>query len=77
LQEEESRRDSNYTSFSNSYQQDNFQLIEASTINSNIDIIKDMDMDYLFVLGWSQIINKEIINTPAKGCIGTRPTLFP
>jgi methionyl-tRNA formyltransferase len=36
-----------------------------------------MDLDYLFVLGWSQIINKEIINTPTKGCIGNHPTHLP
>jgi|ETNmetMinimDraft_20_1059909.scaffolds.fasta_scaffold50543_1 methionyl-tRNA formyltransferase len=77
LPEEESRRHSNYASFSDIRHQNNLQLIETKNINNNIDIIKDMDLDYLFVLGWSQIINKEIINTPAKGCIGNHPTLLP
>jgi len=77
LPEEESRRHSNYASFSDICHQNNLQLIETKNINNNIDIIKDMDLDYLFVLGWSQIINKEIINTSAKGCIGNHPTLLP
>jgi|TARA_B100000315_G_C14569791_1_gene584881 methionyl-tRNA formyltransferase len=77
LPEEESRRHSNYASFADICYLNNLQLIETKNINNNIGTIKDMNLDYLFVLGWSQIISKEIINVPAKGCIGNHPTLLP
>jgi len=77
LPEDESRRHSNYASFGDICHRNNLRLIETKNINNNIDTIKDMNLDYLFVLGWSQIINKEIINVPAKGCIGNHPTLLP
>ena len=77
LPKDEGRRHSNYASFGDICHRNNLRLIETENINDNIDTIKDMNLDYLFVLGWSQIINKEIINAPAKGCIGSHPALLP
>lgn len=42
-----------------------------------IQAIKDFDIDWLFIIGWSQIAKPEILNTPSGGCIGIHPTLLP
>lgn len=48
-------------------------------INSddNIEKIKKMNPDIIFVIGFSQIIKQEIIEIPKLGCIGFHPTLLP
>ena len=54
-------------------------LVKSSHINNAecISAIKSHDIDWLFIIGWSQIANKELLNTPNKGCIGIHPTLLP
>ncbi|MEC1747894.1 formyltransferase family protein [Schinkia azotoformans] len=51
-----------------------------------IDNINDPDVltaliehkiDWLFIIGWSQIAKKEVLETPTYGCIGMHPTLLP
>lgn len=39
--------------------------------------IKDHNIDWLFIIGWSQIANEKILNAPNLGAIGAHPTLLP
>lgn len=43
----------------------------------NIDIIKQINPDYIFIIGLSQLISKDLINLPKKGAIGFHPTPLP
>lgn len=41
------------------------------------EAIKANKIDWLFIIGWSQIASSELLNTPRKGAIGMHPTLLP
>ncbi len=44
---------------------------------ANIAIMERIKPDLIFVLGWSQVITKKILDIPTNGCIGVHPTLLP
>lgn len=44
---------------------------------SNIDIIRKIKPDYIFVVGLSQLLPEEIINLAKNGCVGFHPTPLP
>src|SRR5690554_2083 len=54
-------------------------LMKSSHINNKdvIDSIKEADLDWLFIIGWSQIASKELLETPKNGTLGMHPTLLP
>ena len=43
----------------------------------NVKIIKEIEPDYIFVIGLSQLVKDEIINTAKKGVIGFHPAPLP
>ena len=43
----------------------------------NIQLIKEIEPDYIFVIGLSQLVGEDIINTAKKGIIGFHPTPLP
>ena len=45
--------------------------------NDNVDLIRSLRPEVIFVFGWSQIISKRILDIPPLGCIGTHPALLP
>lgn len=51
----------------------------VSNINSpeNVDLIRSLAPDLIFVLGWSQLISSKILTIPPRGCIGSHPSLLP
>jgi len=57
----------------------NIPLLKIDHINDQLvkDTIKEKKIDWLFVIGWSQIADKELLDSPTKGCIGIHPTLLP
>jgi methionyl-tRNA formyltransferase len=57
----------------------NVPLFKINNINDKevIDTLIKYDIDWLFIIGWSQIAKKELLNAPKKGCIGMHPTLLP
>lgn len=57
----------------------NVPLLKIKNINDQevIDALKKYNIDWLFIIGWSQIAKKELLETPTKGCIGMHPTLLP
>ncbi|PID05903.1 methionyl-tRNA formyltransferase [Sporosarcina sp. P31] len=54
-------------------------LLKVNNINDPIviDKLKSHEIDWLFIIGWSQIAKKELLETPTHGCIGMHPTLLP
>lgn len=42
-----------------------------------VQLIRDLTPDVIFVFGFSQMINKEVLDLPVLGCIGTHPALLP
>ena len=57
----------------------NIPLFKVKNINeaSVIQLIKLKEPDWLFIIGWSQIAKKEVLEAPKKGCLGMHPTLLP
>ena len=56
---------------------DNNILIKVGKINDYKNEIKELNPDFIFVVGWSQLINKEIINASKKGTIGFHTSKLP
>lgn len=58
---------------------ENVPLLKIDNINDveTIEALKERNIDWLFIIGWSQIAKKEVLGTPVKGCIGMHPTLLP
>jgi methionyl-tRNA formyltransferase len=54
-------------------------LLKINNVNDPevLDALKKHEIDWLFIIGWSQIARKELLETPNKGCIGMHPTLLP
>lgn len=57
----------------------NTPLLKINNINDSevIEALKKYEIDWLFIIGWSQIAKREVLETPSKGCIGMHPTLLP
>lgn len=54
-------------------------LFKMNHINdANVsEVIKNYEIDWLFVIGWSQIASADFLKIPKKGVIGAHPTLLP
>lgn len=54
-------------------------LLKINNVNDSevIEVLKEYEIDWLFIIGWSQIAKEELLKTPKKGCIGMHPTLLP
>ncbi len=54
-------------------------LIKSSHVNDQVIInkIKFEKIDWLFIIGWSQIANASILSAPILGVLGAHPTLLP
>lgn len=62
--------------FSNKH---NIPLLKIENINQPevINALKEKNIDWLFIIGWSQIAKKELLDSPKLGCLGMHPTLLP
>ncbi|MCM3617930.1 methionyl-tRNA formyltransferase [Sutcliffiella horikoshii] len=54
-------------------------LLKINNINDHdvLQALKEHKIDWLFIIGWSQIAKKEVLEAPTYGCIGMHPTLLP
>lgn len=54
-------------------------LLKSDHINNNsvINAIKEAHIDWLFIIGWSQIAGSDILAAPKFGVLGMHPTLLP
>jgi methionyl-tRNA formyltransferase len=41
------------------------------------EVLKEYEIDWLFIIGWSQIASLQLLNVPKMGVIGAHPTLLP
>ena len=59
--------------------QNDIPLFKYESINNKtlIETIRKKNIDWLFVIGWSQIASKDFLNSTKKGVIGMHPTLLP
>lgn len=39
--------------------------------------VRRRGLDWLFIIGWSQIAGREVLDAPRIGCVGMHPTLLP
>ena len=55
------------------------KLYKSSHVNNSdvVKAIKSHEIDWLFIIGWSQIASKELLEAPKKGVLGMHPTLLP
>ena len=42
-----------------------------------IDMLRSADLDWLFIIGWSQIAGPEVLASARRGVLGMHPTLLP
>jgi methionyl-tRNA formyltransferase len=42
-----------------------------------IQTLKDANLDWLFIIGWSQIAGAEVLSSARRGVLGMHPTLLP
>ncbi|MGM8213834.1 formyltransferase family protein [Virgibacillus sp. W0430] len=54
-------------------------LLKIDNINDQevLSSLKEYQIDWLFIIGWSQIAKKDVLEAPTLGCIGMHPTLLP
>ncbi len=54
-------------------------LYKLSHINDQdvAAVLKEYRIDWLFIIGWSQIASPQLLNVPTMGVIGAHPTLLP
>lgn len=57
----------------------NIPVVKSNHVNDAavIEAIKAYEIDWLFIIGWSQIASKEVIEAAKLGAIGAHPTLLP
>ena len=54
-------------------------LLKIRNVNDRevIEGLQAREIDWLFIIGWSQIARKEVLEAPRKGVLGMHPTLLP
>lgn len=59
--------------------QHNIDLVKIRHINDeeSIAAIKEREIDWLFIIGWSQIAGQNVLDAPKRGVLGIHPTLLP
>jgi methionyl-tRNA formyltransferase len=55
------------------------RLLKVGSINEHavVDTIREYSIDWLFVIGWSQIVKPSVLGAPSRGALGMHPTLLP
>lgn len=59
--------------------QHRIDLLKIKNVNDDeaINAVKEFGLDWLFIIGWSQVARKAILCAPKHGVIGMHPTLLP
>ena len=54
-------------------------LLKSAHINNTevIEAVRKNNIDWLFIIGWSQIASEDLLNSTKKGVIGIHPSLLP
>lgn len=79
IPDEKSKKKSGRIYVDNFARTHNISVVKSNHINDKvvIDAVKEYNIDWLFIIGWSQIASKEVIEAPNIGAIGAHPTLLP
>lgn len=79
LHDEKARAKSGRIYLDDFAQEHNIDVLKINNINDEevIEALHKYDIDWLFIIGWSQIAKKDLLQKPHKGCIGMHPTLLP
>jgi methionyl-tRNA formyltransferase len=59
--------------------ENDIDLVKVPNVNDAeaIDAITSRSIDWLFVIGWSQIARRAVLEAPTRGVLGMHPTLLP
>ena len=54
-------------------------LLKSTNVNNPdvVEAIKKAGLDWLFIVGWSQIATDQVLKAPLRGVLGMHPTLLP
>lgn len=54
-------------------------LVKVDHINDSdaLSAIRNAELDWLFIIGWSQIASQEVLDSTSQGVLGIHPTLLP
>lgn len=54
-------------------------LVKFGNVNDPeaVAALRDADLDWLFIIGWSQIAREAVLAAPRRGVLGMHPTLLP
>ena len=52
-------------------------LLKVDHVNDPEAVAAFKDLDWLFIIGWSQIAGPAVLNAPRNGVIGMHPSLLP
>lgn len=52
-------------------------VLKVEHINDPDAVSRLRELDWLFIIGWSQIAGPEVLNAPRLGALGMHPTLLP
>ena len=76
---QQEKRGSDYRNLTPFCNENNIPFFKTKNINSNEtkDWLRDINPDVIFILGWSQIFDKELINLPKKYIVGSHPSDLP
>ena len=79
LGKENSNSHSDYADFSKITSRHKIPVHKIKNINHSdtVDLIHSFNPDVLFFFGWSQLVSKEVLKIPPKGCIGSHAAMLP
>ena len=79
LKDEKDKNKSGRIYLNNFARENKVPLLKIDNINDQkvINGLREYEIDWLFIIGWSQIAKKDVLETPTYGCIGMHPTLLP
>ncbi|HYE72097.1 MAG TPA: methionyl-tRNA formyltransferase [Blastocatellia bacterium] len=79
LKPEQAAKRSGVADYSGLCREFDVPLIEIKNINDDeaVKILKDLSLDVCFVIGWSQIVRREALQTARIGMVGAHASLLP
>ncbi len=51
--------------------------VRSTNTPESIALLKELAPDVIFVIGWTRLVSKEVLQTPVLGCIGMHASLLP
>ncbi len=79
LPRDRSARHSDYVDLAPEADRSGVELIHASDVNAPVVLsrLRDLTLDYVFVVGWSQLCSPELLSTAKHGAVGFHPSALP